>query len=381
VSGSRRVLFLANDFPPVPGGIAGYLYGLVSHLDRHRTAVLAPAMPGAEAFDRTHDVRVYRRRFVLSLPFPVDKLARVVFPMVHLPSILQRERTDVLHCGHVLTAGVVGLLLHRRRGLPYVVYAYGADLLDYERHPRLARLMRRVLAHAAGVVTISDFSVGLLERIGVPRSRIAKVVMGIDVRRFRPDIDGRRVRERHRLGDRPVVLTVARLVTRKGHDLVIEALAKVRAAVPDAVYVIAGSGPDRERLERLAAERGLGDAVVFAGFVPDADLPEYYAAADCFVLASRQIGTDVEGAGNVTLEASASGRAVVAGRSGGTDEHVLEGETGYLVDPTDPGAIAARVAAILSDRALAERLGRRGRETVCDRFVWERTLAPLEPLL
>lgn len=379
--GSRRVLFLANDFPPVPGGIAGYLFGLVSHLDRARTAVLAPAMPGAADFDRAHGVRVYRRRFLLPLPFPADKLARIALPMAYLPAIVRRERTEILHCGHVLTAGVVGLLLHRRRSLPYVVYAYGADLLDYQRHPSVMRLLRRVLANAAGVVTISDFSVGLLEGLGVPRERITKVVMGIDVERFRPEIDGRRVRERHGLRDRPVILTVARLVTRKGHDVVIEALAKVRAAVPDAVYLIVGTGPDRERLGRIVAERGLDESVVFAGFVPDADLPEYYAVADCFVLASRQIGTDVEGAGNVTLEASASGRAVIAGRSGGTDEHVVDGETGYLVDPADPDAVAARIAAVLSDRALATRLGRAGRAIVAERFVWERTLAPLEPLL
>lgn len=379
--GSRRVLFLANDYPPIPGGIAGYLFGLVSHLDRARTAVLAPVVSGAAEFDRAHDVRVYRRRFLPPLPFPADKLARIALPMAYLPAILRRERPEILHCGHVLSAGVVGLLLRRRRGLPYAVYAYGADLLDYQRNPIVMRLLRRVLAEAAGVVTISDFSVGLVERFGVPRGRITKVLWGIDVQRFHPGVDGRRVRAHHGLRDRPVILTVARLVTRKGHDVVIDALAKVQAAVPGAAYLIVGSGPDRARLDRIVAERGLHDSVVFAGFVPDAELPEYYAAADCCVLASRQIRGDVEGAGSVTLEASASGRPVIVGASGGTDQHVVEGETGYLVDPTDRDAVAARVAAVLSDRALAARLGRAGRALVRERFVWERTLAPLEPLL
>jgi phosphatidylinositol alpha-1,6-mannosyltransferase len=381
VSGTRRVLFLANDFPPITGGISGYVFGLVSHLDRARTAVLAPSVRGAAEFDRTHDVRVHRRRYLLPLPFPASKLARIALPLASLPRILACERTEILHCAHILTSGIVGLLLRRRRGLPYVVYGYGADILDYRRQPGATRLMRRVFDGADGVVTISDYSVGLLEGLGVPRARIAKVVMGIDVGRFRPDANGARVRARHGLGARPVVLTVARLVTRKGHDVVIDAVAKVRTAVPGTVYLVVGSGPDGHRLGRIVADRGLGDAVVFAGFVPEAELPEYYAAADCFVLASRQIGTDVEGAGNVTLEASASGRPVIAGRSGGTDEHLVDGETGYLVDPTDAGEIAARIGSILSDRALAARLGRAGRALVCERFVWERTLAPLEPLL
>jgi phosphatidylinositol alpha-1,6-mannosyltransferase len=120
---------------------------------------------------------------------------------------------------------------------------------------------------------------------------------------------------------------------------------------------------------------------VFAGFVPEHELPQYYAAADCFVLASRQIGTDVEGAGNASLEASASGCPVIAGRSGGTDEHVVDGETGLLVDPTDAGAIADRIVAVLSDADLAARLGRAGRAMICERFVWERTIRPLERLL
>lgn len=378
---SRRVLLLTNDFPPLSGGIAGYLFGLWNHLPRERAAVLAPKVPGWEAFDRSHDVRVYRRRFLWPLPFPIDKLARVALPMAYVGPVLRRERTDLLHCGHILTAGVVGLILKLRRSFPYVVYAYGADLLDYRGHRGLARLLRRVLAEADGIVTISDFSARLLRELGVPDSRIFKVLMGIDTTRFRPELDGRAIRELHGLGTRPILLTVARLVPRKGHDMVIRALSQIRLAIPDAVYVIVGTGPARDHLGRVARECGVEDAVIFAGFVPEADLPAYYAAADCVLQCSRQIGTDVEGACNASLEASASGRPVIAGRSGGTDEHVVHEETGLLVDPTDPAAIAEAAIAILGDRAKALRLGRRGLQMIQERFVWEKTAAPLAPLL
>ncbi len=377
----RRALLLANDFPPLSGGIAGYLFGLWAHLPRERTAVLAPVVPGWRAFDRSHDLRVYRRRYLWRLPFPLDKLARIALPLAYAGPALRREGAGILHCGHVLTAGVVGLLLKRRRSLPYAVYAYGADLLDYQKHAALERLLRRVLAEAEGVVTISEFSAGLLRGLGIPAERIFKVLMGIDTTRFRPDLDGRAVRARHGLGDRPVLLTVARLVQRKGHDVVIQALPRIRRAMPNAVYMIAGTGPERERLRRLAAAAGVADAVIFAGFVPEVDLPAYYAACDCFILCSRQIGTDVEGAGNASLEASASGRPAIVGRSGGTDEHVIHGETGWLVDPTDPAAIAEAACDTLGDRAEALRLGRQGRRMVEERFVWDKTAAALVPLL
>ncbi|HEX7550691.1 MAG TPA: glycosyltransferase family 4 protein, partial [Candidatus Methylomirabilis sp.] len=377
----RRALLLTNDFPPLSGGIAGYLYGLWSHLPREQTVILAPKIEGWRAFDRTHDLRIYRRSYFWSLPFPLDKAARILLPLFYLQSILRRERIDILHCGHVLTAGIVGLILKRLLRMPYAVYAYGADLLDYERYRTLARLQRRVLQEAEGVVTIGDYSVDLLRNLGVPADRIVKVLMGIDTARFRPDLSGQVVRDRHKLGQRPVLLTVARLVARKGHDMVIQALPAIRKTVPGVAYVIVGSGPERMRLEQLAAELQLENVVFFAGFVPEADLPEYYAAADCVVLCSRQIGTDVEGAGNVTLEASASGRPVIVGQSGGTREHVRHNETGLLVDPTDPRAIADAAIALLQDRDMALRLGRQGRRMIEEEFVWEKTAAPLSRLL
>ena len=378
---ARRALLLTNDFPPTSGGIAGYLFGLWSHLDRARTAVVAPRVPGAQEFDRTHDVRVYRRRLLWSVRFPVDKLARIVASLAVTPRILRAERTQILHAGHVLTSGVAALVLKRTLGVPYAVYGYGADLTDYAQYPGVSRLRRRVLREAEGVVTISNFSVEALRREGVDEGRIVKVLMGIDTARFRPDVDRDAIRRRHGLGDRPVLLTVARLVERKGHDVVIRALQQIRQKRRETVYLVVGAGPERARLERLAAEIGVGRSVIFTGFVADEDVPAYYAACDVFVLCSRQVGTNFEGGGNVSLEASASARPVVVGRSGGTGEHVLHGETGLLVDPTDPDDVAAAVLALLDDRAEAARLGRRGRELVEDRFVWDKTVAPMERLL
>ena len=377
----RRALLLTNDFPPTPGGIAGYLFGLWSHLAGERTAVVAPRVRGARAFDRTHHVRVYRRRLLWPLPFPASKAATLLASLAALPPLVRRERPEILHAGHVLTSGVAALLLKRLTGLPYAVYGYGADLTDYDGYPGLSRLRRRVLREADGVITISEFSVSTLVQDGIDERRIAKVLVGLDTTRFHPALDGSAVRRRFGIGDRPILLTVARLVARKGHDVVIRALERVLAKRGDAVYLIVGSGPERARLERLAAAHGVARAVIFAEYVPDAELPAYYAASDVFVLCSRQIGTDFEGGGNVSLEASACGKPVVVGRSGGTAEHVRHAETGLLVDPTSPEEVAAAVLGLLDDPDDAARLGRRGRQLVEDRFVWAKTVAPMEHLL
>ena len=151
-----------------------------------------------------------------------------------------------------------------------------------------------------------------------------------------------------------MVLCVSRLVPRKGQDTLIRAMPIVTRLVPDAVLLIAGDGPDRPRLEALAAQAP-ADSVVFAGEVPDADLPAHYAVGDVFAMPcrSRFGGLEVEGFGIVFLEAAATGRAVVAGRSGGAAEAVLDEQTGLLVEGREPKAVALAIARLLLDHPCA----------------------------
>ena len=142
--------------------------------------------------------------------------------------------------------------------------------------------------------------------------------------------------------------------------------------VPDVHYLIAGDGPYRPDLERLTVALGLQDCVTFAGFVPDAELPALYAAADLFVQPSREAmgNTAIEGFGITLVEAGASGLPVIGGRTGGTGEAIADDDTGVLVDPYDPDALAAAMMRLLQDDAYARRLGAQARVRAEREFAW-----------
>jgi phosphatidylinositol alpha-1,6-mannosyltransferase len=161
-----------------------------------------------------------------------------------------------------------------------------------------------------------------------------------------------------------IILCFGRLVPRKGVDRLIEALPDIRRRVPRAVVVVAGTGPEMGRLERMATASAL--PVVFAGRVPEGEAPAVYAAADVFALpvVDRWFGLEIEGLGVVLLEAAAAGTPAVTGRSGGTPEAVLDGITGFVVDARDRAALVDRICRLLEDPELARRMGKAGREHV-----------------
>jgi len=285
-------------------------------------------------------------------------------------------------CGELKPAGYPARWLHLRHGIPYGVIAYGTELLllDAKIHRSAFKRWsaRQLIGNAAVVVAISEWTATLarrvLERLGSDAlARGVQVVpLGTTPEYFRPGIDTRGVRDRYGLGDGRWILTVARLEWHKGIDTVIKALAAVRANHPGTRYAVAGVGDRGPQLEQLARNLGLGDAVRFLGAVPDADLPALYNAADLYVGASRYHDLLAEGFGISLVEASACGLAVVGGRSGGVPDAVREGETGILVDPGDPQAVAAGINQLLGDAELRQRLGAAGRRAVETFYNWDR---------
>ncbi|MGH7608254.1 MAG: glycosyltransferase family 4 protein [Gemmatimonadales bacterium] len=303
--------------------------------------------------------------------------------------LARRWRPGFAWCGELKPAGYPARWLRARLGIPYGVIVYGTELLLLDAKIRRSAFKRRtagsLLGNAAVVVAISRYTadlaravLGLLDR-GDLAARVATIPLGTTPSHFRPGIDTTAVRDAYGLTGMggPWLLTVARLEWHKGIDTVIRALPAVRAAHPGARYAVAGVGDRRPQLERLVAELGLGDAVRFLGAVPDADLPALYNAVDLYVGASRRHELLVEGFGISLVEASACGLAVVGGRSGGVPDAVRDGETGILVDPDDPAAVAAGISALLADPALRRRYGAAGRRAVETYYNWDRVAADL----
>ena len=282
--------------------------------------------------------------------------------------------------GHGFPLAVMGPALSDR-GFPYVVLTHGAEVW-LARVPAMSAAMRRAFARATAVTAVSHFTAEAVRPL-VPREvGVAVVSPGVDAQRFSPDVDGRSVKERHGLEGRKVVLCASRLVPRKGQDVLLWGMDLVRELVPEASLLLVGDGPYRGRLEELATAAPSG-SVSFAGQVPDADLPAYYAACDVFAMPcrSRWGGLEVEGFGIVFLEAAAAGKAVVAGRSGGAAEAVIDQETGLLVEGREPKAVALAVASLLRAPEGADRMGQAGRLRVEKGFTWAHQAARLAGIL
>jgi phosphatidylinositol alpha-1,6-mannosyltransferase len=250
--------------------------------------------------------------------------------------------------------------------------------------PLARTALRRIGSGTDAVTYISRYTRHRFSSAFGPRAAPEHMPPGVDTDRFAPDEVARaELRARYRLGDRPVVVCVSRLVPRKGQDMLIRALPAIRQRVHGAALVIVGGGPYQPSLRRLAHSFGVADHVVFTDGVPSHELPAHHALADVFAMPcrTRGAGLDVEGLGIVYLEASASGVPVVAGRSGGAPETVLDGETGLVVDGWDVGAIAASVGDLLADPDRATRMGAAGRRWVVDNWQWKAQAARLADLL
>lgn len=364
-----KTLLVTNDYPPRIGGIQRTLEALVHQLPPERVAVLCPAWDGAAVFDEAAGYRLFRQpeRFLWPTPDAGRRIRAAVAEF----------GADVVVFGATYPLASLGPLL-ARRGTPYLSAAHGFEYW-LSIAPGAHALMRRATARASRVPVMCSAFIGRVVRTAVPDAVPVSVLYpGADTDAFHPDLAFEDLRERHGLVDRPVVVCVSRLVPRKGQDVLIRSMPEIRRRVPDAALLIVGGGPYRERLEAMAQDEPNG-SVLFAGEVSESELPRYYRAGDVFAMPcrTRRGGLEVEGWGNVFIEAAACGRPVVVGDSGGARESLVDGATGLLVDGESVGAVAEAVATLLADPGLARAMGSAGRARVERHFTWPRAAAQL----
>lgn len=373
-----RILLVTNDFPPRRGGIQSYLEQFAKRLaatGEHQLIVYAPQWKGAQDYDRAAPFRIIRHPGTLMLPEPtVDRRMR---------RLIGEHGIETVWFG---AAAPLALLASRAReaGAQRVLACTHGHEVGWSMLPGARSALRRI-GEAADVVTyVSRYTRGRVASAFGPRAHLEHLPPGVDTDRFRPHPAARaELRARYGLGERPVVVCISRLVPRKGQDSLIGAWPDIRRRVDGAALVIVGGGPYAEHLHRLARDRGVDSDVVFTAGVPNAELPGHYAMADVFAMPcrTRGAGLDVEGLGIVFLEASATGIPVVAGRSGGAPETVVDGQTGHVVDGRSEHDLVEVIAGLLTDPARAHRMGQAGREWIIRDWNWDNHAARLADLL
>lgn len=378
-----RCLLIASTFPPIHGGSAVVYENLCLHMPPGSIRVLATQnnylthapVPGWKEHDTAVNFPVDRLPYLrpLMLPPPANiliSLYRLIFQDLYLYSrvllaaarIVRKNNINVVCVGELVTGSWLGIVLKKLFRCKLIIYVHGEEVTT-ETGGRLHGNLRRYYLHAADkVISVSSFtSDALIRQMGMRAEAIALVPNGVDTDRFKPGSPDREFLARQGLEGKRIIVTVGRLVPRKGMDMSIRAMAEIVRHIPNAHLLIVGDGDYRKELEGLIRDEAVGNVVTIVGKVSDNDLLHYLQICDLFVMPNRTMPDgDTEGFGLVFREANACGKAVVGGRAGGVVEAVIEGHTGMLVDGNKPNEIAKAVVTILADDEIRREMGLNG---------------------
>ena len=364
------ILCITNDFGPRAGGIETFIIGLIERMPKNSVIVYTSSQKDSEPFDRAwsenYGVEVIRDKSTILLPsFRVGRAVRRI----------ARERQ--ITRAFFGAAAPLALLAQglRRAGVTRIVsLTHGHEVWWAKLWP-FSFAIHRIGAGTDHLTYLGNYTKSEISRAlsQSAQDAMVKIAPGIDTNHFAPQSNSAALRNELGLTHKKVIVSVGRLVHRKGQDTLIEALPEILMHIPDAHLLFIGEGPYKDYLVKRAAELQLSHAVTFIGRIQYADLPRYICVGDIFAMPSRSrlAGLEVEGLGIVYLEASACGLAVIGGKSGGAPDAVLEAETGFSVDGTSPHEVADAAITLLQDPVLASGMGSRGRQWIIDEWQWE----------
>lgn len=367
-----NLLLVTQDFPPKTGGIETYCFELAKRFysDVENFAVIAPLHSDAGKIDRSLSYNVVR--------VPVkDSLLPLGVPLALL-NVMGNTRFDTSF--HAQWQTVIGSVLTRKLiGYPEKIYvaAHARELLIEPFtgqggliSKQLHTVRKKVLSQVDGFFPVSRYTGGLLEEEGVPKNKIQVVPNGTDPQFFTPK-DTTALAHRMQVENKKIILSICRLVPRKGIDSVLRALKQIVKKDPNVLYLIGGSGPDASRLKKLTKRLGLQGYVRFLGRIPNNKLADYYSLADLFLMPAKNDPPDVEGFGIVFLEANACETPVIGTRTGGIPDAIVDGETGLLVGEDNIEELTEAIYRLISDTKLAHKMGVTGRKRILSEMNWD----------
>ena len=364
-----RILCITNDFGPRAGGIETFVMGLIERLPFGSVIVYTSAQEDSAPYDlkwlKEFGVEVVRDKSKILLPTP---------GVAYCVNALVRERNiTTAFFGAAAPLGLLSKGLRRAGVKEIVALTHGHEVWWSKVFP-FTLAMKSISRQVNTLTYLGEFTRNAISKsvTKVAAQSMVKIAPGIDTDHFSPQ-DARELRNELGLTEKKVIVSVGRLVHRKGQDVLIEAMPAIIKDVPEAHILMIGEGPYRSYLENRVKALGIQERVTFIGRIQYADLPRYICVGDLFVMPSRSrlAGLEVEGLGIVYLEASACGLPVIAGDSGGAPDAVLEGQTGLVVDGTSKSEVAAAVVELLLDPDRSRAMGVRGRQWIIQEWRWE----------
>ena len=366
----EKILCITNDFGPRAGGIETFVMGLIERAPKGSIIVYTSAQGDTTSYDqgwlRDFGVEVIRDSSKILLPSPW--VARRVKKVIARYSIKQ------VFFGAAAPLGVMARGLRKKGVVNIVALTHGHEVWWAKLWP-FSSAISFIARNVDHLTYLGEFTKNEISKALSPKEKmkLIKIAPGINTDHFAPIPSSAQLRKDLGLADKKVIVSVGRLVHRKGQDILIQSMPEVLAKHPTAHILMVGEGPYRKELTKMVSELNLIDAVTFIGRIQYKELPRYICAGDIFVMPSRSrlAGLEVEGLGIVYLEASSCALPVIAGRSGGAPDAVDEGVTGYSVDGTSPLEVSKAVIKMFDDPINAREMGQAGRSWIIDKWRWE----------
>jgi phosphatidylinositol alpha-1,6-mannosyltransferase len=365
----EKILCITNDFGPRAGGIETFVIGLIERLPQSRVIVYTSAQDNSEPYDRKwladYGIEVVRDKAKILLPTPGVAYC--------VKDLVRERRISTVFFGAAAPLGLLSRGL-RKVGVKHIVALTHGHEVWWSKVWPFTMAMNFISRHVNHLTYLGEYTRSAISRSVTKQAaaNMVKIAPGIDTDHFSPR-DASELRRELGLTNKKVIVSVGRLVHRKGQDVLIEAMPSIIKEVPEAHILMIGEGPYRSYLETRVKTLGLQERVTFIGRIQYAELPRYICAGDIFVMPSRSrlAGLEVEGLGIVYLEASACGLPVIAGNSGGAPDAVLAGKTGLVVEGTKTEAVASAVVELLLDPKRSQAMGLAGREWIIREWRWD----------
>ncbi|HLD21412.1 MAG TPA: glycosyltransferase family 4 protein [Patescibacteria group bacterium] len=367
----KKTLLITLEYPPQIGGVSQYYHHLIHELPKDSVIVL-------------HN---QENKLLFNSLWIWPRWLKGLWNSIQM---VKQHRIEHILVGQILPIGTIAFIIYVLYGIPYTVMTHAMDITVPQQNVKMKRkqrLIKKILHYAHSITTVSRYTRSQLEQLDVPRRKIFLVYPCPHT--VSSAHENSQNEENHSIDtlypaicNRRILLSVGRLVERKGMDMAIIAMSQIRKNYPTSLLVIVGEGSYRFVLERIVHVYQLEKNVLFVGAISDKELKQWYERSELFILPSRELkNKDVEGFGIVFLEANSFGKPVIGGKSGGIPDAVIDGKTGFLVDPNDDLMLIQAIRRLLDNPAYAKQLGEQGRARVAELFQWKKQSKLLEELL